>query len=316
MLSYSRSVSKVACDLDLGRPDVILGSSVHLFAVYTAYRLSRRLRAPFVMEVRDIWPQTLIDMGVSKWHPFVLLLGFLERYLYKKAIRIITLLPRANEHIESFGVKPDKIVWIPNGVDGERFDAVQVRPEESSRQFTITYTGAIGTANNLTVLLKAAEILGNEFPYIKFLIVGDGPEKPRLLRMADDKKLENVEFKAPVPKDEVSNIHSQSDALLFTLQDSPVFKFGISSNKLFDYLTSGKPVIFSCNSANNPVNEAGAGITIPPDDPQKLVDTAIALSEMPIAERAKMGSNGRQYIEKHHLIATLVDRLEQIFITA
>ena len=117
MLSFTKSVLNITPTLDLPRPDVIIGSSVHLFAVWAAYRLSKRFKTPFVMEVRDLWPQTLIDMGISKWHPFILLLSWLEKFLYKKADKIITLLPKANLYIEKLGIEKEKIVWISNGAN-------------------------------------------------------------------------------------------------------------------------------------------------------------------------------------------------------
>jgi len=315
MLSYSVRGYEVAKKLDIEEHDIIIGSSVHLFAVLTAYLLSKKYKTPFVMEVRDLWPQTLIDMGMSKWHPFVILLGILERFLYKRANKIITLLPKAHEYIEKLGIPKDKIAWIPNGVDLERFNpdekSTNLKCDKSS--FLITYTGAIGKANNLVVLVEVAEILKNDYPEIKFLIVGDGPEKERLVRIAKEKDLHNVEFNEPVPKKEISRILYESDVLFFNFLDSPVFKYGISPNKLFDYLASGKPIIFSSNAVNNPVEEAKAGITIPPDSPQELANAIIKLYKMSPEERRKMELNGRKYVEKYHSIPVLVDKLEEIF---
>jgi len=314
MLSYSVRAYKVARKLNTEKPDIIIGSSVHLFAVFTAYLLSKKYKTPFIMEVRDLWPQTLIDMGVSKWHPFVILLGILERFLYKRSDKIITLLPKANEYIEKLNVPEDKIVWIPNGVDLGRFnfneDNSNLKHDKSC--FIITYTGAIGKANNLDILIEVAEKLNKNYPEIKFLVVGDGPEKEKLVRIAMEKKLNNIEFNALVPKNEVPKILYKSDALFFNLKDSAVFKYGISSNKLFDYLASGKPIIFSSNSINNPVEEAEAGITVPPDNPEKLAEAIIMLYKMPEEKRAEMGKNGRSYVEKYYSIPVLVDKLESV----
>ncbi|MCS7231815.1 MAG: glycosyltransferase [Endomicrobia bacterium] len=118
--------------------------------------------------------------------------------------------------------------------------------------------------------MEAADILKDSFPNIKFIFVGDGPEKEKLVYILKSKKLNNVEFKNAIPKIEIIKLMSNMDALFFRLINSPVFKYGISSNKLFDYLASGKPIIFSSNSTNNLVEEAGAGITVPPDNPEEL----------------------------------------------
>ena len=317
MLSYSIKAYKVAQKLDIEKPDIIVGSSVHLFAVFTAYLLSKKYKTPFIMEVRDLWPQTLIDMGVPKWHPFVILLGILEKFLYKKADKIIVLLPKANEYIENLGIPSGKIVWIPNGVDLERVPLIDEKTfnfeANSSDEFIVTYTGAIGQINNLDVAIGAARILQREYPNIKFLFVGDGPEKGRLLEVVREEKLNNVEFSPPVAKSKVIEMFLKSDVLFFHLQDSPVFKYGISSNKLFDYLASGKPIIFSSNSINNPVEEARAGITVPPDNPQALAEAIIELYKMSPEERKAIGLNGKKYVEKYHSIPVLVDKLEKIF---
>ena len=122
MLSYSWRVYETAKFLSLERPDVIVGSSVHLFAVLTAYLLSLHFRAHFIMEVRDLWPQTLVNMGISKWHPFVVSLSFLEKFLYRRARKIITLLPKAHKYIESLAISTEKVVWISNGVDLSTFN--------------------------------------------------------------------------------------------------------------------------------------------------------------------------------------------------
>lgn len=313
MLSYSIMVYRIGKFINVEKPDIIIGSSVHLFAVFTAYLLSKYYKVPFIMEVRDLWPQTLIDMGVSKWHPFVIILGILEKFLYKKAIKIITLLPKAHEYIESLSVSREKIVWIPNGVDLERFNNTKgMKLEEGKRGFLVGYTGAIGKANNLDVAVEAAEILKEKFPEIKFIFVGEGPEKERLLDIVRKKRLDNVEFVSTIPKYRIFTTIQNMDVLFFHLADSPVFKYGLSSNKLFDYLASEKPIIFSSNSANNPIEEAKAGVTVPPDNPEVLAEAIISLYNMPEEERRKMGENGRKYVEKYHSIPVLVDKLEEV----
>ena len=320
MLSYTHRSYWLGRKIAMGgygieKPDVIIGSSVHLFAVYTAYLLSKRYKVPFIMEVRDLWPQTLIDMGVSKWHPFIILLSKLEKYLYKKADRIITVLGEADKYIDGLGIKVKGTAWVPNGVDLERFNINNRcinKQNSSDSSFTIIYAGAIGKANKLDVVIKAAEILCKDYADIQFLFVGDGQEKARLSQMVKEKNLNNVKFEEPVPRKEIGGVLKKADGLLFNLEDSPVFKYGISSNKLFDYLASGKPVIFSCNASNNPIEEAGSGITVTPDNPKELASSILKLYHMPEEQRKKMGERGREYVEKYHSIPVLVDKLEGV----
>ena len=151
MLSFMFSVINKIPKLNLVRPDTILGSSVHLFAVYAAYSLSKKYNTRFIMEVRDLWPQTLIDMGISKWHPFIVLLGWLENYLYQKADKIVTLLPQAHLYIENF-VSSNKIVWVSNGTDINNATKEYKNKLDKSK-FNVVYTGTHGLANNLDIFI-------------------------------------------------------------------------------------------------------------------------------------------------------------------
>ena len=294
------------------RPDVVIGSSVHLLAVLAAYWVARHHRAKFIMEVRDLWPQTIVDMGeLSEHHPLTKLLQALEGFLYRRAERIIVLGPQMKDYIVAKGIDAEKIVWIPNGVDLSRF---RVRVGSSSRGkdqegFKAMYLGTHGRANALDVLLQAAKIVQDRGYDIQFVLVGDGPEKPQLVGLAEKLHLRNVEFRDPIQKTEVPHALQEADALIFNLERARVFKYGISSNKLFDYMSSGRPVLFSVDAPNNPVEEARCGLTVPPRDPKALAEAVIALYEMPREEREAMGRRGREYVEQHHAIPVLADRL-------
>lgn len=122
----------------------------------------------------------------------------------------------------------------------------------------------------------------------------------------------DVEFKNSVPKKQIYNILAKSDSLFFSLKNANVFKYGISSNKLFDYLASAKPVIFSTDAINNPIKEANAGFTVSPDSPEEIANAIIKLYNMPKEKRLEMGLNGRKYVEKHYSIPILVDKLEDL----
>jgi glycosyltransferase involved in cell wall biosynthesis len=121
--------------------------------------------------------------------------------------------------------------------------------------------------------------------------------------------LKNIEFHTPIPKRYIQKTMSRASAFIFNLEDSPVFKYGVSSNKLFGYMSAEKPVIFSCNSANNPVDEVNAGLTVPPQNPKAMADAAIKLCSLPASERENMGKRGKRYVSKNHNIKTLADKL-------
>lgn len=307
MISYTYKVLKYIPKLNLSKPDIIVGSSVHLFAVWAAYKLSCRYNTPFIMEVRDLWPQTLIDMGISKWHPFIILLGLLERYLYKKADKIISNLPYAYDYIGKF-VEKEKFIWISNGVD---LSNIKYISKEKSDKFTISYTGAIGVANNLHILLNVAKKLkDNENIY--FRLVGEGAEKEKLKAFVKENNLLNVSIENSVPKNEVTNILQNSDVLFLSLKDSPLYKFGISLNKLFDYMASGRVIVFAGNSKNNPIKDANAGYSITPDDVEVLEKTILEIYNLSQEKRDEIGQKIRKYAEDNYSIEILVDKFEKL----
>ena len=315
MLSYMIHSYLIGCKITrmddrISRPDVVIGSSVHLLAVLSAYYLAKHCGAKFIMEVRDLWPQTIIDMGVlSEQSPTVKILHTLERFLYHRAERIITLLPLAGEYIAPLGISKEKITWIPNGVDLSYFSG-QKGIESSNEPFRVMYLGAHGQANALDVLLNAAKIVQDRgYQSIRFTLVGDGPEKPRLMELAQELELENVGFRNPIPKSKVPEVLTKADILIFNLEKAEVFKYGVSSNKLFDYMAAGKPVIFSVQAPNNPIEEAHCGLTVPPRDPQALAEAVIKLYQMPIEEQEAMGQRGREYAKEHHDYAVLAEKL-------
>lgn len=313
MLSYSWKVVQVGNKLQDG-PHAIIGSCVHPFAVLSAYILSRAKKSHFFFEVRDLWPQTLIDMGaLSENSPFTLGLRALEKFLYQKAEKIITLLPYADQYICNLGIPREKIIWIPNGANLVRYKNIKRYEGGLSEPFTVMYLGAHGKVNALEVILDAAEVLQHQTrDNIKFVFVGNGPEKPRLIELSSKRCLKNVAFHAFVPKNKISSVMEGADAFIVSLEDLPVYKYGISLNKIFDYLASGRPIVFIGDAANNPVAEANAGICVPPRRPDLLAKALVQFVSLNPAEKIKMGESGLAYLRKYHDIAVLAGKLESV----
>jgi len=309
MLDYMFKVQKVAHTIS-NKPDVIIGSSVHLFAVYAAYKVAKKLQVPFVMEVRDLWPQTLIDMGISKWHPFILLLSKLEVFLYNRADKIITLLPNASQYITKLGIAKEKITWISNGVALQDYSQ-EITPS-SKGLFTVTYTGSLGKANVMHTFFEAAKALQDKNPKIVFQVFGDGDLKPYFANYIQQHHLTNITLYPSVPKDEIPNILMQSDLLYVGLLDSPLYRYGISLNKIFDYLASTTPIIFASNAYNNPIEEAKAGITISPENTQSLVEAILKYNALPKNQLQKNHKHVFQFVEKNYSIQTLTTKLETL----
>jgi len=311
MHSFSKKFLKYVKDREYGeKPDIIIGSSVHLLAVYAAYKASKILRSDFFMEVRDIWPQTLIDLGVSRYHPMVLWFRRIEIKMYKKAKKIIILLPKAKEHIIQSNISEHKIFYLPNGVDITSFSFPRLN--NKNQIFTIVYAGVIGIANNLQIAIETAKVCKERNEEVLFKMIGEGQEKERLIQLVSSYKLTNILFLGAIPKTQIANVLHEADALFFNLGDSPVYKYGLSSNKLFDYLAAGKPIIFSCKAGNNPVKEAGAGISIEPNSVELLFNAIRKLKKLSDEERLQMGINGYNYVKKNHSMEVLGKKFIEI----
>jgi lipopolysaccharide/colanic/teichoic acid biosynthesis glycosyltransferase/glycosyltransferase involved in cell wall biosynthesis len=317
MLTFAWRVWRQCGATDIQPPDVVIGSSPQLFAAWSAERLARQHGVPFVLEIRDLWPESFVSLGhMTKWHPLVFALGFVERLLYRRASRILSLLPNGVDYIEQHGGIADKIEWLPNGIDFSLVPPSATAPLND--QFTLVFAGSHGAANGLDQLLDAAKLLQSRDAgdCIRIQLVGDGPEKPRLQQRVIVEGIRNVDFLPPVPKQQVYNVFAAADACLMLLEDSPVFRWGISPNKLFDYMASSRPVVFSVSTNFNPISQAKAGITVRPGDVDALADGIEQLANTPLAERQAMGIRGREYVERHHDFRALGDKLERVLVGA
>lgn len=320
MISYGVRVLFAARKLP--KPDIIIGSSMHPFAVISAWWMSRSYGAKFVFEVRDLWPQTAVDMNAMREKSIPA--GFLyiwEKSMYDKADLIIVVLPYAKEYIEKRGIRPNKITWIPNGVDLEHFNesvATRLQPtiakpfEQNEERFKIMYTGAHGIPNGLDLVIDSAAYIQQVNPECCFVLIGDGSEKKRLKSKAEQLKLSNVIFCEPIPKGMVPSVLSMADCLLFSTPDLAVYKYGISPNKLFDYLASARPIVFAGSPNNNIVDEANAGFVVPPNDYLAFSKALLKVAKMSVSERLKLGANGREYLEKHYSMRVLGDKLDNV----
>jgi len=323
MLAYSGRVLLRRTTRDLPRPNLIIGSSVHPFAAAAGLALARRHRVPFVFEVRDLWPQTLVDMGqLAEGALLVRFLRKLEVFLYRRAERIVVLLPHAADYIVPLGISPAKIKWIPNGVDLSLFPASPLPARPPGEPFTLMYFGAHGHANGLETVIEAMKLVQERAgaTEVRLRLVGDGGKKPALEKLARDYGLENVSFEPPVPKNRIAPLACEADAFLIAVKNLPgLYRFGISMNKLFDYLAAGRPIIMASNASNNPVAEAKAGLTVSAESPADLARAIMELVAMPHGERQRMGASGREFAARNHdfrqLTASLAQMLDEVCAT-
>jgi glycosyltransferase involved in cell wall biosynthesis len=305
-ISFSRSLSRYTPPPNGARPDVIIGSSPHLFAALAAQRLAKRLAVPFVLEIRDLWPESLLAAG-GRRGPAYHALGALAQYLYARADRIIVLTHGVGHHLASLGVDARKIVYVPNGADPAPHAAAP--PPGAHEPFTLVYAGAHGPANGLDTVLDAAALLRDH--HVRIILVGDGPSKPTLRERAATTRLANVEFHDPLPKTEIPTLLASAHAGLMVLRDAPLFAYGVSPNKLFDYLAAGLPVV--CNvpgEVATMLRESGAGEQATDASPPALADAILHLARQSNEERDAMGKAGTTWLAREHSRAVLAQRLD------
>lgn len=304
---------------EMERPDTILYSSPSLIGFWGAERLAKRLAAKLVFEVRDIWPLSLVDLGGYKAsHPFIRLLQRTEDRAYHVSDRVVSNLPNAVDHMVERGMDPEKFAWVPNGFS---LDEVKQKIEASDEvleqipddKFVVGYTGTIGLANSLETMVSAAELL-KDHKDIAFIIVGNGNMKETLQTSVGNKKLGNISFLPPVRKIEIQSVLARFDACYYGLSNTPIYKYGIALNKLFDYLYSAKPIISSYSGGVNPVIAHDCGISVEAENPAKLAKAILELRNTPKEQRRKMGKSGKEAALKYYEFGILAEKLEAVLL--
>jgi glycosyltransferase involved in cell wall biosynthesis len=313
MLSFSLSLYRGKPLTVLPEPDIIIGSSPDLFAASAALAIAKRRNVPFLFEVRDIWPLAQVEIAkVHPKHPFILFQEMLESRLYRQADAIISLLPNAAEHMVQNGAKASKIVYIPNGIDLDLIPSPSNPPD--SNIFRIMYAGSHGPKNGIDTILDAAVILMNNGYGDKVIIelIGDGSEKTRLIQRVINERIKIVTFKNSVPKKDVYAELVRANGFIVNRHNHPINRFGVSLNKFFDYLAMARPTILGSDAYNNPFEESHSGITVKPGNPIELATAIEKLISMNSRTLWQMGLKGREYVEKHHNMDTLAEKLENV----
>lgn len=302
----------------LAPPDIVIGPSVPLLTGLSAYLLSKRKKSVFIFEVRDIWPQALVDLGYfGKKNVIYFVLRMMEKYLYARAARISAVLPLTGEHVRDSGQDPRKVVWLPNGINLDRFAGLPPYDGGEAGKLRVMYIGGFSTAHDVMTIIKAASILSrNDSGGIEFVIAGQGEGRAACVAEAERMKLTNVAFHEPVPKKNVPEFQLRADLLISSVKDMPVYQFGINSNKIYDYLASGRPIIFAGKAPNDPVKESGGGLSISSEDPERMAEAILRFFHMHPRERKKIGSRSRAYAENQLDIKVLARRYEAMLFDA
>lgn len=307
--------------------DAVIASSPHPLIVWGAHRLAKKLSqkrpCKFIFEVRDIWPLSMHELsGMKKNHPFYILCQWAEDYAYKHADTVVSLLPYAYEHMQTRGLKKEKFVYIPNGFDQSEWDKRQHLNADASMQiylfkkkysFLIGYAGAHSVVYSLDQLLEAFSILQkNKNTQAGLVLVGDGPDKAMLLAKARDLKLDNVLFVDMIAKNEVPSLLEKMDVAYISLKKTPLFKYGISPNKLIDYMAAGKPVLYAVDTQRDPVQESGCGIHVDPHNPKQIAQAVQNFAAMTSDDLKAMGAKGNKWTLKNLAYENLIKKYEEI----
>ncbi|HEY9107294.1 MAG TPA: glycosyltransferase family 4 protein [Roseateles sp.] len=299
------------------QPDAVIASSTYPMDVWVAKKLARLANAKLVYEVHDLWPLSLIELsGMSPRHPFAMLCGKAEADAYRDADVVVSMLPCVHDHMASRGLDCTKLHIVPNGFAPEEWRgdsaplgeelAAHLDAERAAGRVIVGYAGSMGLPNALDVLLDATAKLKDES--LSFVLVGGGHEAARLAERARTEGLANVRFFPPIPKAGIPTLLSRFDIAYIGWQRTPIYRFGIAPNKLIDYLMAGRAVLHSVEAGNDPVAEAGAGLTVAPEDPQAVADGLLKLAALSPAEREAMGERGRAFAMAHHAYPVLAQR--------
>lgn len=299
------------------KPDVVIASSTYPMDIWVARRIARRAGARLVFEVHDLWPLSPIELsGMSPWHPFALLCQAAEDAAYRDADVVVSMLPKVQGHMAGRGLDLKKLHIVPNGITLDEWQgeppplrddvAQQLAAARSAGRTVVGYAGSMGLPNALDTLLDAAALLRDE--PLQFVLVGGGHEQARLARRAESEGLVNVQFLPPIAKAQIPSFLADIDIAYIGWQRVPIYRFGIAPNKLMDYMMARCAVLHSVEAGNDPVAEAGCGLTVAPESPAAVADGLRGLAALPAAERSAMGERGRAFVLANHTYPVLAQR--------
>jgi glycosyltransferase involved in cell wall biosynthesis len=290
--------------------DLVWGTSPPIFQSGSAWLVAKFKRIPFLFEVRDLWPAFAIEMGVLTNPLLIKPSQWFEKFMYTQADRVMVNSPGYVEHVTERGAK--RVELIPNGGEPSMFsaeaDGLTFRKEHHlENKFIVLYAGAHGIANDLDLLIQAAGLVRDD-QKIHFLFVGDGKEKTNLIAHAEQLGLQNVTFLPTYPKEEIADVISAADICTAILQPIPLFKTTFP-NKVFDYMVAEKPVLLAIDGViRQVVEEANAGIFVPPGDANIMAKTILEIYESP-DKLKQMGISGREFITTHYNRRDIADHL-------
>jgi glycosyltransferase involved in cell wall biosynthesis len=290
------------------KPDIVIAAGVTPLDFIGCYRIAQKANAKVILEVGDLWPLTPIELGgYSRKHPFIQIMQQAENYAYAHTDGVVSLLPYAHEYMKKHGLRDKPFFYIPNGVVLSSINEIIPKSYETiieqkrlEGKFLIGYAGSFSQANNIHSLIEAAQILNNSEFEIYFFLLGQGPLKEIIEQKIKDSKLKNITLLNALPKSQVLNFLIRMDALYIGFKKQSIYRFGISPNKIFDYMMAGKPIIQAIDAGNNLVKEANCGIYVEPENIDELISAILKLKSLTPEQRTTLGNNGKEYVIKNH----------------
>jgi len=328
MLQFSLSVLIYLVASRLPSKTVVYASTPQPFACFASLIYAKITNKRFVLEIRDLWPESLFSLGLMQQKSITgKLLNMLDLTLVHLSEFVVTLLPQACEYYNSKGIRDKKFVYIPNGFAYVDYELTQHSlaksnseqafihsiPSQDQHPFVFCYFGALGYANAAHILIETCALLNSmvESSEYKLKIIGAGPEKDKIRQLIYLHNLPNVELLPPVPKSRIFADVRDVMCFIFHLRPADVFRYGISPNKLIDYMILGKPIIFCGDTWPNPLKTAGAAITAQAMNPSNIAEIMLATMRMSFSERERLGGKAREYAITNHSFPVLADKLRE-----
>lgn len=301
------------------KPDVVITSSTYPLDTYAGQRIAKKSKVKLVHEVHDMWPVTPMEMGgMSKYHPFIILMQLAENSFCKKSDYVVSLLPSSKSYFMKHGMSESKFTFIANGVVRSDWEGKKSLPDEVNKimrqmrencGFLLCFFGSHTKSYAIEYLIYAVKQFDPE--EVGLVLLGNGTDKERLQKISEGAP--NIRFLEPVSKIYIPAFLEMVDGIYVGAVKNKMFRFGICMNKLFDSMMSGRPVLYAVDAPNNYIKEFDCGVSVPPEDTEALVCGIRELLSMPLKERENMGERGKQAVLKYFTYDTLAKRFAELF---
>ena len=301
------------------KPDVVIASSTYTIDNYVARKIAKISNAKHIYEVHDLWPLSPMELGnMSKHHPFIMIMQHGENFAYKHCNSVVSMLPNTKEHMVQHGLDLKKWHYIPNGIVIEDWENPEKIPNDlanmfnslkKQNKFIVGYAGGHAVSNSLNTIIEAARILKSNNDIV-FVLVGNGIEKQNLINNATG--LDNIIFLDSISKNAIPNLLKQMDILCFGTNKSKLYKYGISMNKMMDYMMAEKPILQYIDTDYDIIKLSKSGISIETENSELLAKSVIGLKNTPFEKLQSYGKNGKSFVLENHDYKKLATKFLEI----